>query len=140
MLDSFRRSTREIEQYLGNVISIDSTTRYPELAIRGANLFNLTDNTLVFTSPVECTVRRRWDFDDLPTTARVYVAASARLRFLAGLDADSQKISDARSDRGEAYVEMNAEHIRAVRGNMLHRPGIRYALLRAHGRSPFNRD
>lgn len=123
----------------GNVVSIDSTAKSPAVAARGINLFNLTDNTLVFTAPIECVVRRRWDFEDLPTLARVFVAASARVRFLVGLDGDSQKINDARNDRGEAYAELHAEHIRAVRGNMLHRQGIQRALFRAHGRSPFNR-
>lgn len=48
-----------------------------DLVQRGRSLYNRTDNTEVFTSPVEVTVVRLLDFDKLPEQARRYITLRA---------------------------------------------------------------
>jgi len=122
----------------GDVLSIDSVPKYPRVAIRGTRLYNLDASTLEFDGPVKVKVHRRVDFDSLPYSARYYVAATAKLNFQSEMDGDGAETRKLQSDRAEAYTKMHAEHIRAVKGNMLHRPGVQYHLHRMQGGSPFS--
>lgn len=122
----------------GDVLAVDTLDKSPRVAIRGGRLYNLDTSTREFDRPVKVRVHRRVAFDDLPYTARYYVAATAKLHFQSEMDGDGAETRKLQSDRAEAYTKMNAEHIRAVRANMLHRPGVQFHLWRMQGGSPFS--
>lgn len=121
----------------GDTASVDTLTRTPETAARGGYLYNLTAGTYEFDAPVKVRLHRIVAFNDLPLSARRYIAVEAQLQFSRTLDADSQKVRDLKEERQRAYALMNAEHTRNSRVNMLNRPGVQYVLNQMQGLSPF---
>jgi hypothetical protein len=120
-----------------NTLAADSITPYPELSARGARLYNNTESTYVFSAPVKVKLRRFLDFDELPYTARFYIASSAKLAFQSEQDGDSTKTRKLAADKSEHYVAFHAEHIRAIQANMIDRPTFAWRLRRIVGDSPF---
>lgn len=53
----------------------------PAVIQRGARLYNMTDHTYLFESPVEVSMRYFLDFDDLIPSAAHYIALRASRRF-----------------------------------------------------------
>ena len=121
----------------GDTASADLLTRYPNTTVRGTYLYNNTDGTYVFTKPVKVRLHRIIPFDELPLSARRYIAAYACLMFQNTIDADANKTRLLEKDERMAYSLMNAEHIRNTRSNMLHRPGVARLLNVMQGESPF---
>ena len=121
----------------GDTSAVDSLTRYPEVAARGTYLYNTTDGTYEFDAPVKVRLHRVIPFEQLPLSARRYVAMATQLKFQTTLDADSLKTRELKEERQQAYMLMNAEHTRAARVNMLARPGVAHILNNMQGQSPF---
>lgn len=69
------------------VIRVDGTSPSDDFTIRRGNagmaLYNKTDQTFVFAAPVKVKVMWAFAFEDLPETARCYIATAAARRFQA---------------------------------------------------------
>lgn len=80
-------SLLELEQGTGyirvpaNTLSVDPLDPYIRVTQRGLALYDLENNTYVFTAPVKCRLVLSLDFDSLPQHARQYVYARAGRRF-----------------------------------------------------------
>lgn len=98
----------------------DSLTEYPGLAVRGNRLFNTTDVTDVFTEPLRVRLHRVVPFDDLPIIARAHVAAQCKLDFQKDYDGDQAKVRILAGEVQFTRAQLNAEHTRNARVNMLY--------------------
>jgi hypothetical protein len=121
----------------GDTAAADTLTRVPAVAVRGTYLYNTDTGSYEFDRPVSVRLHRVVPFEQLPLSARAYVAVSAQLKFQTTIDADALKTRELKEERQRAYLLMNAEHIRAARANMLARPGVAYILNNMQGQSPF---
>lgn len=87
-----------------NYLSVDVSTEY---AVRGNRLYNKTDKTFVFDSPVEATVTRLFDFDELPEQAQLYIKASAVKKF----HHISMGVTDLSPYIAQEFMEANLDFI-----------------------------
>lgn len=117
-----------------DTVSVDTYEQWPSVAQVGNRLFNVTENTFVFTKPTWVQLQRELDFNSLPNSARAYIATVAQLRFQNPIDGDATKTTALKEQKRETYMVFNAEHIRRVQANMLHRPGVLYATYKIAGR------
>lgn len=67
-------------------IKVDATDKFSNYVIRrngakGLCLYNKDDQTFVFTEAVDCDIVWAYDFEDLPETARCYIATAAGRKF-----------------------------------------------------------
>ena len=123
-----------------NTVSVDVLTERPRTAQRGRKLYNLDDNTFKFTAPLEVELRVEYPFDELPNIVRAYIAAAAMLRFQNTIDGDDAKTRRLMTQAKDARMELNAEHTRQVKANMLRRPGpLRWAARSKYNRAHFNK-
>lgn len=121
----------------GDTAAADTLTRVPAVTVRGMYLYNTDDGTYEFDAPVKVRLHRVVPFEQLPLSARRYVALAAQLKFQTTIDADALKTRELKEERHMAYMLMNAEHTRNARANMLARPGVAYILNNMQGQSPF---
>lgn len=104
--------------------SCDSLTQSPRLAMRGNRLYNLDDVTDVFLHPLRVRLHRIVPFDDAPVTARMHIAAKAKLEFQMAYDGDSTKAQLLAREVQESYAKLHAEHTRNAKANLLYRPSM----------------
>lgn len=89
------------------VLKVDASDKTTNYVLRrhdtkGLCLYNRDDRTFVFTDPVECDIVWGFEFDDLPETARAYIAVSAGRKF------QSRVIGSSVLDRFQAEDEQRA--------------------------------
>ena len=104
--------------------SCDSLTACPHIAMRGNRLYNLDDSTDVFLHPLRVRLHRIVPFDDAPVTARMHIAAKAKLAFQMAYDGDSTKAQLLAREVQESYAKLHAEHTRNAKANLLYRPSM----------------
>lgn len=125
-----------IEGYImlpNDTLSADSLERYPNLTVRGNRLYNLDEATDKFTEKMKLRLHRLVAFNDLPITARAYVAAHAKLAFQVSIDGDETKTRLLLQELQDAKLNINSEHTRNTRANMLLRPGVQRILNQIRG-------
>lgn len=88
-------------------------------AQRGRRLFNSTTNTYEWDQPVACLLVRLLPFEDLPFYAQDSVSFDAILRFQREYDGDNTRFQQLDADRRRALIELNAQHIREKKFNLL---------------------
>lgn len=109
-----------------DVLKIDPIEPQLNYAQRGKFLYKL--NAAVGSSPyhfdhyVDVQVVRLLPFEDLPASAQDFISISAQKDFVTDMDGDRLKIDELKQDRREAWLTLNAEHIRAVDANLLRNP------------------
>lgn len=113
-----------------DAIRVDPIDPSKALVQRGRRLFDPATSSYSFLAPVKVRLIRGLPFEDLPPSAQSYVGISATLDFCGVFDADSRKVANLVSQRGEAYTTLHAEHIRNQNVNMLTRPSMANALAR----------
>lgn len=118
-----------------DVSSIDSITAYPRLSQRGGRLFNEDEVTDVFERPIKVRIVRTLTFEEMPASAKFYVAALVNKAYVA-VDGGVQKNKDADVLVLAAMKAMNEEHIRNARVNMFMAPGIYNKLQRIRSFMP----
>lgn len=119
-----------------DTISVDPVDKLPRTAQRGRRLYNLDDNTFVFTQPVKCEVKRDLPFDDLPNSVRAAIAARAKLAFQSPIDGDVNKTRNLKDELRDAMITLRSEHTRMVKANMLRRQDIQFAMNGIANRRP----
>lgn len=111
-------------------IKVDPTDKFTNLVQRrhptkGLALYNKDDRTFVFASPVECNIVWAYDFEDLPETARCYIATAAGRKFQSRIV--GSRILDAfqAEDEARAWVLLIREERASRDTNMFRRnPGL----------------
>lgn len=86
---------------------------------RGLRLYNKTDKTYVFTSPVTVDIVLGLDYEDLPSTARMFAVIRAARKYQDRYFGDPSTHSYTKEDEYEARSAMMEEEISAQGPNML---------------------
>lgn len=117
-----------------DVLALDTESARNNYVLRGRKLYDITNETYEFESPVRLAIVRLIAFEDLPFVAQDLVQAAVVARFVESYDADQARVEQVRLDYSIAEQACNAEHIRNVNANILDmggvggiRQGIRYA-------------
>lgn len=100
-----------------DILEIRSETR--NLAQRAGRLYDLDKGDDVFTEPVDMKIVRLIPFEDLPELPAQHIASAAVLAFQRSYDGDRAKTEDLTRETRESRAEMRAQHIRAMRANLL---------------------
>lgn len=113
-------------------LSVDSTRddKGLDVAQRGSLLYNRTDHTFTFTEPVRVEIVLGLVFEDLPETARRYIAMRAARLFQNRVEG-SEDQSDLR-DEAQAMSILMADHLRTQDNNALHDNWTTAGTLRRH--------
>lgn len=73
-------------QIPNGIIKVDAASKFDNFIQRrhptkGLALYNKDDQTFTFAAPVECNIVWAYEFEDLPETARCYIATAAGRKF-----------------------------------------------------------
>lgn len=121
-----------------NTVSVDSLSSRYQVAQRGRKLYDLKNNTFVFTEPLKVRLCVYYPFDELPNIARAHIAAEALLRFQNTIDGDDTKTRRLIKQATDTKAKFQAEHTRQVQANMLRRPGpLQWAIFSKYNRAHF---
>lgn len=85
---------------------------------RGSRLYNVTDNTYVFTKDMKLTLKTYLDFDDLPIQAKIYVAYSAAALFQQRQLGTDTLNKDLTRHSARAWASMFAAEARVAQRNV----------------------
>jgi len=109
-----------------DTIKVDPVNGSLNFVARGRRLYKpyapANEDRLVFTQDVQVELVRMLDFEDLPLTAQLFISASAKLQFQTNYDGDAPAISMLQQEYKDAYITLNAEHIRNRDVNLIRRP------------------
>jgi hypothetical protein len=86
---------------------------------RGLRLFNKTDNTYTFTSPVTVDLVEGLDFEDMPSSARMYITIKAARKYQDRYFGDANIHSYTLQDELQARAAMMQEELDSTDPNML---------------------
>ena len=86
---------------------------------RGLRLYNKTDHTSIFDGPVWVDITYGLDFDELPSTARLYITIKAARKYQDRYFGDPNTHSYTLDDEMRANAAMVEEEIASVGSNML---------------------
>lgn len=95
-----------------------------DLSMRGRRLYNRLESTFSVRGPVQCWVIRDIPYDELPVPAQLLISHTAVLAFQKNYDADEAKTAKIERQRVDAFLTLNAEHIRQIRLNPLQSPEV----------------
>jgi hypothetical protein len=109
-----------------NVNPWDSSTN--AYVIRGRRLYNRATSSYEFDGPLSVQVVREVPFEDLPMMANLVVAARTVLDFQNDYDGDSEKYNKLGAAYQQVFNTLYADHIRAVKANMLRGTGVMQTL------------
>lgn len=112
-----------------DVLPIDE----PNLVQRGSRLYDVFNGTYDIRREVTVTLIRTLPLEELPVLAQYSVRAKAVLEFQSDYDADPQKTMGLARAYSLAKSELNTEHIRQCKANMLTRPSTQYVQSRIRG-------
>lgn len=118
-----------------DVASVDSLTAYPRLSHRDGRLFNEDEVTDVFERGIKVRIIRVLDFDQMPSSAQIYVGALTKMAYVS-IDGGTANINEAKAEVDEAKRAMNEEHIRNAKVNMFMTPGVYNKLQRIRSFMP----
>ena len=107
-----------------DTLSLTTDQNPPWLSLRGSRLYdNRSAAYYEGTAPLKVRLVRLVALQELSYNAASLVMAATVLDFQDSFDADQQKIEKAQQAYQKAYTILNAEHIRAVKANMLYQGG-----------------
>jgi hypothetical protein len=105
-----------------NIAKVDTTgIDYPvDVVQRGLRLFNIDDNTYVFTRPIKLQLYVILDFPDLNATVKEYIVATAAMllqqRILGSMEIDAPLKAKAKA----AFEELVRDEVEISDPNMLY--------------------
>lgn len=100
-----------------------------DLSLRGRRLYNRMESTYSVRGPIQCWVIRDIPYEELPVPAQVLILHTAVLAFQKNYDADEAKTVKIERQRMDAYLTLNAEHIRQIRLNPFLSPEVAQSLM-----------
>jgi hypothetical protein len=115
--DAAREITPDLDGHLvvpSGVLKIDPKEKYTGIVARthptkGRILWNTADQTWMFTEPLEATVVWGFPFDELPESAKSYVAIAAGRKFQAQTIGSSALDGYAKDDEERAWADLVRE-------------------------------
>lgn len=101
-----------------NVVAFESTdnTRYTR---EGGDLYNIDDDTKVFTNNVTLKVRLSIAFDDIPDTFKTYVILKATQTFHIYLNGDETVQKDLQNKVSIQRIKLEREHLKQSKFNLI---------------------
>ncbi len=104
-----------------NTLKVDTTGASAGLNVvqRGLRLYNKTDKTYEFTAPVTVDITYGLDFEELPSTARVYITIRAARKYQDRYFGDPATHSYSQQDELVAHSAMMGEELDSTDPNML---------------------
>jgi hypothetical protein len=100
-------------------IDTDRTDLLINVTVRGNRLFNLTDNTYTFTTPVKVGFIVYLEFDELPASAKDFIAKKAARLFQERMLGSTTLTQFQAEDLARLWAEMQREDIAAGDYNAL---------------------
>lgn len=101
----------------GDAISVRTPAR--NIVQRGRYLYDTDTGDYLFYAPVKIELIRRVPFGDLPESAAQYIKACSVVQFQTNYDGDTAKTRDLRIIEARTFAEINIDHIRNRRSNMI---------------------
>lgn len=104
-----------------NTLKVDTSGESANLNCiqRGTRLYNKTDRTYTFTSPVTVDIVYGLNFDELPSTARLYITIRAARKYQDRYFGDPNTHSYTADDEAFARAAMMEEELESTDPNML---------------------
>lgn len=102
-----------------NVVSIQSTSTNTKYLKNGNDLYDVTNQTKIFTDPVELIVRIEIGFDDLPDVFRTYVVLQAAKHLHTYLNGDETTQRELETKLAMQRVKVDREHLRQSKYNLI---------------------
>lgn len=99
-----------------NVISIEGNSKYLK---NGNDLYDVENQTKIFTEPVELTVLLEIQFDDLPDVFRTYVVLQAAKYLHTYLNGDTTTQKELDTKLQLQRVKVDREHLRLSKFNLI---------------------
>lgn len=103
----------------GDVIHIARIEGEPVFQERGNRLYDPYTNSYSWSQSLRVVLVRRLDFEDCPYFAQDAISLDAILRFQREYDGDAGRYNQLDRDRQRANIELNAQHIREIKVNLL---------------------
>lgn len=129
--------SRDADGYIftpGDAIRCDPAEQTSQFVQRGRRLYDV--NNATYKMPFEkvvCFIVRLVPFEDLPPSAQIAIGVATQLKFMVAYDADSTKYRQLITEYQEAYMTMNAEHMRNSDSNLLETGSIAGKIARVRG-------
>jgi hypothetical protein len=105
-----------------NVLKIDAHYRDEDYVIRGSRLYDRTNQTFIFTKPVEVDIVWLLDFEELPEVVRRYVTIRAARLFQKRVVGSEGLHGLSEEDEQRAYAAVMQEEILTEDANFLEGP------------------
>lgn len=110
----------------------------PQYVQRGRRLYHTGSRTVepgynIPETQLRCFIVRLVPYEDLPVAAQNVILYATQLEFMAGYDADSNRYQQITRQYQDAYVTLNADHIRASKTNLFRSNQIGYHLMMVAG-------
>lgn len=103
--------------YPANAIAIKGADGYTVYSKRGGYLFDNTNNTEYFTTPVTIYVTANLDFDDLPESAATVVTYQAAREVYVGDLGNDSSVSNLMQNEEQAALLLQEQHLRNQKYN-----------------------
>jgi len=115
-----------------NAVRVDSLYKWQDVVIRGAYLYDRTENTDVFTTDVYASVTYVLDFEQLPDQLRQYIAVKAAREYQKKTVGDEATFRFTQEDEDEARTLALGDDMRQAQVTILdHDPSRRIVNRRA---------
>lgn len=114
-----------------NTLKMD--TKVKNLMLRGGKVYDAVGHTYTFESPVVVDLVLGLEFEDLPETARRFIALKACRLFQQRTVGSQSLAQDLRADEQQAWLVLRSDEIEAVNTNIFDSPSIRASMYRGFG-------
>ena len=102
-----------------NVTSLKATSATANYVKNGNDLYDVTQQTKIFTDPVELDVRLEIEFADLPDVFRTYVVLQAAKQLHTYLNGDDTTQRELETKLAMQRVKVDKEHLRQSKFNLI---------------------
>lgn len=108
-------------------IEPDNATRriYPILSLRGSRVYDVQNNTFVFHQTITVDEYIKLEWEELPATARMYIAYKAAAEFVSDKLEDTPKSNSLERVAQGHLEDLHGDELRATKPNMLNTPQAR---------------
>jgi hypothetical protein len=103
-----------------NVVSIDASVTNSNYSIRGNKLYDLANNTDIFTGSVELCIVELLEWEDLPQAARQYIGVKAARRYVEKTIGNADLSRFTRQDEAEALYNLKRSDMRQQDYSVFH--------------------
>lgn len=102
-----------------NIVSLQSTSSNRKYLINGNDLYDVTNETKIFTDDVELKVLLEIEFDDIPDVFKSYVVLQSAKHLHTYLNADETTQKELLNKLQLQRIKLDREHIRQSKVNLV---------------------